>query len=114
MKSEITITWTDGKFEKSWTANSIEEAQEIAKDSAYWPIEITDYSTMQAIITEDGNEIHVMDYLELHNKKSADLIQTKRSKFFLRYSSEGMTRTFDTKDEALEFAKSNDITIKNL
>ena len=65
MKPNISITWTDGNFEKAWSASSIEEAKSIAKNTDYWPIEISDYSTMTTTISENGNEIETYDYSEL-------------------------------------------------
>lgn len=62
--SNFTITWTDGQFEKSWNAETFEQAKEIAKDPIYFPIEISDYANMTTIIS-DGNSETVYTYEEL-------------------------------------------------
>lgn len=52
----ITITFTDGKFEKQLEAANYEEALLIANDEMNYPIEISDYSKMKIIINDNGFE----------------------------------------------------------
>lgn len=56
------VTFTDGNFEKTVSALDIIQALDIAKNTAYFPIEISDYSEMKIIIEDsNGDEIITLD-----------------------------------------------------
>jgi len=61
---KYSITFTNSTFEKTEYANTFEDAFKIAKNSDYYPIEISDYSEMIVII-KSGTKEYVFNYNEL-------------------------------------------------
>lgn len=73
METQINITFTDGKFEKSMEANSLQEAVEVATNSNNFPIEIADYKTMRVVLSDTDGKAE-FSYEEINKKTISDYL----------------------------------------